>query len=229
MKTALTSWAFSAPLLALVLLGVAGTPVRADAQPSTPSAKAMPSPRKLSQLLRLFRDSPGVSADYTEEKRIVLLRAPLLSSGSLYYSPQQGRARLVRRPQKSRLLLTGEQMIVVNRHGRKAIPVQGHEVMRALVNSFLHVFRGDKAALERSFRLAFRTEGKGWELLLTARTPAVARHIKNIRVAGRGAELRSIGVTETSGDATEMRFTKIRPARRFTPAEKNRYFSSAAK
>ena len=86
---------FLSRALGLGVLALGG-PLRAESE-------ALPAP--LEKLLEEFRKSPGFSANFVEEKRILLLKEPVRNEGRMYFAQPRSFARWVDRPFPSQVLL----------------------------------------------------------------------------------------------------------------------------
>src|SRR5690606_27474818 len=131
--------------------------------------------RELERLLEGLRKSSGMAARFVEEKHIALLKAPLRSAGALYFSSPETLARHVEKPKRSVLLLSGTKLRMADDEGSRTVDLAKSPALAALVQSFVQVLRGDRAALDKHYRVelgrpaAEKEEGskKAWQLRLT--------------------------------------------------------------
>jgi outer membrane lipoprotein-sorting protein len=181
------------------------------------------------ELLERMRGVQGVSARYREEKRMALLAVPLVCEGQLYYERPGRLARLQERPDPSRVVIDGDRLEFGDAGGRDTVDLAAQPVVRAFVDSFRLVLAGDRAALAAIYRLDFQAAGPGgpWTLTLTPRRAPLDRILGRIEVQGRGVALESVRILEVGGDETRIGFTAVDTARRFTAAERRRFFRLA--
>ncbi len=201
-------------------------------KPISPDARA---PRSVSDLLQRFRQSPGVYAEFTEEKYITLLKAPLTSAGQLYYDPKFGLVRRTLSPRPSTMYLTQDKLVLVDGKGRRDVDLSGRGSVQALVYSFLNVLRGDEQVLKRTFLLSFSRPSdndatrddpaNAWSLTLEPKGAELKRLVRSVRFLGVGAQLTEMYVVETTGDQTTLRLTKLDAQRQFSSQEKQRLFT----
>ncbi len=191
----------------------------AQAQPLAEGAKT------LDALLDAFRKSPGVSARFTEEKHIALLKKPLKSEGALYFMAEGKLARHVESPKRSVILLEGNDLRISDGKGVRTVDLAKNAAVAALVRSFVHLLRGDRAVLEKDFKVDFSDRGGTWQLRLTPKTAPLSNLVTGITVTGQGLVLSEMTVAEPNGDSTVTRFSEVNTARRFTEAEQKQLFS----
>lgn len=221
-----SSLASAASVLCVLLAGSA----LAQPAPRAPDASARAA-LTLDALLTRLAASPGFEARFREEKRIALLAAPLVSEGEIRYAAP---ARFVRRttsPAPAVMLLDGRDLRTGDGRTADRMDLDANPVVRQFVDGFMAVVRGDRAALERSYTLAFRltdpARPTAWELTLTPRSDALRRVIRDLRLRGDDVSLASMTVHEASGDESETVFTQVNPSRRYSPVELARYFRLA--
>ncbi len=204
----------AALLIGCALLGASAAP-RAHAQ--APS---------LDQLLGRFRDVPGMECRFREEKRIALLTTPIVSEGTVHYARPGRLARRVRSPSPQVILIEGDSLRMSEGGRIETIDLAAQPVVRSFVDTFAQLFAGDRALLERTYRVAYAPERDGtWTLTLTPRVSPLDRFLREIRFTGQGTTLRSMSMIEVSGDVTQTTFSDVDVTRRYTPEESARIFA----
>jgi hypothetical protein len=222
----------SRSLLAAFLLAIpAGGAHPAFAGGSAPAASD--APLTLDDLLARFRTIAGLSARFREEKHIALLAAPLVSEGTVHYSPPGRLARHTLAPSVSSVVLDGTTLRFGDGASSRTIDTATSPVVRAFVDSFLAVLAGDRGKLDRNFLVEFTTPapaskvGRSWEIALTPRDASLTRIIREIRLAGNGIVVEKIRIREATGDEGITTFSEVDPARTYSPAEADRVFRLA--
>lgn len=182
----------------------------------------------LDSLLARFARVRGLSARFREEKRIALLRNPLVNEGFVYYEP--GRlARHTERPERSVVVLQDGRLVIIDAKGHsRSLDVNSSPVLAAFVRSFLDVLRGDRAALERTFALEFTAQAEHWTLTLTPRSEALKKLITRMSLRGNQLELETLRIDEGTGDHSETQFSSVRLDRTFSTQERAKYFPKAS-
>jgi len=85
----------------------------------------------------------GFATPFAEEKRITVLRQPLMSTGQLIFLPTQGLYRQVQKPFTQELLITSEAIRQRSPYGgTKVLDLDKLPVARAFVGAFLALFAG---------------------------------------------------------------------------------------
>jgi len=157
-----------------------------------------------SLLAALARPAPASTA-FVEAHFSSLLTRPLVVSGTLEYLGPDALARNVQRPYRERSEIRGD-TATVERAGERAqsFSLDRAPEMRGLLASFTDLLGGNRAALERSFRLDLHGSRRDWTLGLTPRDPRILERIRSIIVNGRGAEPRCLTTFQANDDTTIM-------------------------
>jgi hypothetical protein len=176
-------------------------------------------------LLAAFSKSPGLYARFREEKRLAMLDAPLVNEGTIHFAPPNRLARHTERPVESTLLIDGEKLQFGDADGQQSVDLGANPVARLFVDSFVKLLAGDRAGLEKIFKIKF-TPGAGgaWQLVLTPQVAPMDKVIKELDLRGEGLIVRDVDVRETSGDVTHTTFTDVDVNHRYDAAEAARVF-----
>jgi len=198
---------------------VAALPVCAE-EARAPSVEA---------LLRRFAELPGLEATFREEKHIALLAAPLVTEGTLHFTPPGRMARHSRTPSPSSVVVSDGMLSFGDGSGDgyDRIDLASSPVVRLFVESFVAILAGDQGTLERMYTMAIAAapDGQGWRLTLTPRLADMRRVLRQVTVQGRGATIEQMRSVEVSGDETVTTFSDVDTTRRYTDAEVRRIFS----
>lgn len=182
-------------------------------------------PAGLRALLSDFRRCPGLEAHFSEEKNIILLAAPLRSSGKVYFHPPQSLARVVEKPRPSHLVVSRTKIVVKEDNVRKEVDFSDKPALRGLISSLLHVLSGDEERLTADFETHFLEEGAAsWRLRLVPKAAALRRLIESLAFSGKALKLSELRVKEANGDETVTRFSDVNEKRKFTKSEIKQYF-----
>lgn len=207
------------------LVGVTFTVSLDSSYAEEPPAHANALPARLRALLSDFRKCPGISADFSEEKNIVLLSAPLKASGKIYFHPPHSLARVVESPRKSHVVVTGKKIIIKEDNVRKEVDFSDKPALRGLISSLLHILAGDAERLTADYEAQFVEEGvAGWRLVLIPKKEELRRLVASLTFSGKALKLSELRVKEANGDETVTRFSNVNEKRKFTKAEVAQYF-----
>jgi outer membrane lipoprotein-sorting protein len=162
--------------LAVVLLAGGASAGAASKDGAAPKpAKPAAAPR-LDALLGAFKQAPGLSARFREEKHLAMLDKPLVTEGTIHFSPPGRLARHAERPVPSTLLIDGNQLQFGDADGRQSLDLGTNPVARLFVDSFVELLAGDRPGLERIFKVQLAARpGGGWELTLVPRLSPMDR------------------------------------------------------
>jgi len=208
----------------LALLPLAATAAPA---PAAKPALAGKSPADIDALLAGLAKAPGLYAHFREEKHITLLQAPLVSEGSIYFTPPARFARHSEKPIKSVMIIDGNQLQFGNADGQESVNLGANPVARLFADSFVMLLSGDRVGLERMFKMRLSPAAKpggDWTLVLTPRVAPMDKMITALELRGRGLILNELIVREASGDWTRTSFTAVDLNRRYSAAEQAKFF-----
>jgi len=222
--------AMRALVACLALLSLATTAAAAGkpAAPAAGKAPAAKTPTDIDALLAGLSKAPGLYAHFREEKHITLLQQPLISEGSIYFAPPARFARHTEKPIASVMVIDGAQLQFGNADGQESVNLGANPVARLFADAFVMLLSGNRAGLEKIFKMQLTPKPGAtgeWKLVLTPRVAPMDKMIKELELRGRGLDLNELDVREASGDWTRTTFTNVDLNRRFTPAEQAKLFT----
>lgn len=181
--------------------------------------------RAISALLKRFATIPGMEARFREEKHIALLQAPIVSEGTLRFMPPGTLYRQVSAPTQSTMLIEGDRFRFHDGQRVQSFDLESNPIVRQFVSSFVYILAGNEAAIRRLYDIRLdSSEDDVWELLLTPRSEAMRRVLREVRIDGRGIVVHRMHLFEASGDETIMTFQEVDTDRAFTEAERSSLF-----
>lgn len=211
------------PVLLALLLAAPAFAAPEAAKPTAAEAPAKPV-ADLDALLGAFRAVDGLEARFTEEKRMALLAAPLVSAGALYYARPGHLRRQIETPRPAVVVIGPETLWLKDERGTETIDLAARRDVAAFAESLVLIFAGDRARLEATYTIAFEPAADGWKLSLTPKVEPLSKLVSAIHITGRGPAVETIRVAETSGDETITRIESADPTRRFDAAERAKLF-----
>lgn len=203
--------------LSLVLACIAGASVPMPAHAQDPTTQA--APLTLAQLLDGFAAMPGLSAEFREEKYMALLAEPLVNEGTLHFA--KGKlARHVTKPVASSVLIADGLLEFGDASGKETIDLEQNPVVRLFVDSFVHIFAGDRTALEQLYAIQFTPgEGGAWVMVLRPRMSPIDKVIDRVILDGKQLAVAKMRIIEVGGDETITTFTKVDTAKKYGERE----------
>jgi len=160
-----------APLLVLLAVFLLGADAPPPAQQPTGTLT-------LDELLGHMATTRGVVAEFREVKLLSLLDAPLETRGTLYFVPPDKLARVTKTPTATRLVLRGDHMRFEDEAGANDIDLSANPVARQFADNLVVLWRGDRAALEKIYRLEFTADGAAWKLALAPKGSALTNPVQ---------------------------------------------------
>lgn len=151
-------------------------------------------------LAHLQRPLPA-STPFLELRGSRLLKAPLRISGHYRRPDAKTMVRDVSAPyQETTTIRDGQASVVRNGQATRRFALSRAPELAALQASFGALLSGDRAQLERYYRVAASGQTGRWQLVLTPKDAALAAKTREIVLYGRGAELRCIETRLATGD-----------------------------
>jgi hypothetical protein len=166
-------------------------------------------PWTLERLLQGFAQAREAHASFVEKKTVRVLDRPLISSGELHFVAPDRLEKRTLRPRPERLRLDGDSLTLERGERRLQLSLRGQPAAAAFVESIRGTLAGDRAALERVYRLQLEGGERSWVLTLTPREPAMAALVARIRIAGQRAAVSVIEIEHANGDSTLMSVQRL--------------------
>lgn len=160
----------------------------------------------LDALMRELAAVPASRSRFVETRHVALLTRPLELKGSLSYERPNRLTKHVESPFDETLTVDGEALSLVNRTKgeQRFISLREQPALRALVESVRATLAGDRARLERHYRMQLTGARNAWQLRLVPREGQLKGYVESILISGDGARLQRIEVAEGSGDSSVM-------------------------
>ena len=165
----------------------------------------------------------GLEAKFVERKKLALLKAPLVSEGTIYYTKGGYMARHVEKPAKSKVRISPTKLEVIDDGGHQHVDLRSRPDIKTFVESFVHVVAGNYDALASIYAMRF-TPGSAWLLTLTPKKDTLKKLVARLEIRGEGYGVQSIKVLESGGDSTEIALSDVDPKRTFTADERQSLF-----
>ncbi len=188
-------------------------------------AQSTKAPVELQTLLSAFAKMEGLEAKFVEEKRMQLLKAPLVSEGRMYFAPPGYLLRLIDVPQPSKVLITPTTLTIDDGSVQQVIDLNARRDVRSFVGSFVSLLAGDEEALTAAYRIRISNlENRRWRLELAPKASPLSDIIRKVWVTGTGLSVAEVHVFDTNGDEAITRLFAVDPNRRFDASERKTLF-----
>ena len=175
-------------LITLVL----ATACAAAAQTTTPPA--------FDELLKLLAARRHGHVTFTEVQQLAMLDRPLQSSGELLYDAPDRLEKRTLKPKAQTLILEHGVLTARRGHRTYVMELRDYPQVVPFVESIRATLAGDRAALERFFRVQFDGTLGAWTLLLVPVDPTLAGAVKDIRIEGERDVVRTVEIRQSDGD-----------------------------
>ena len=87
--------------------------------------------------------------------------------------------------------------------------MQDYPELAAFIDSIRGTLAGDRKALERTYQLSLEGSASAWTLQLVPINAKMKQVVARIRISGVRDEVRSIDISQTDGDSSQMRIEKL--------------------
>ena len=188
------------PLLLAILPGAVAT-ASAAPQAADPGA-----PIDSDWVLRILARPAPMRTNFVELRDSRLLKEPLRLSGEYRRPDEDTLVRQVRAPYVETTTITtgasGPGQATVEREGRspRSFSLARVPELARLHDSFGALLAGDRAALERHYDIQAEGTRRSWKMTLVPRDAELAARLRDIRMYGRGIELRCIETRPVEGN-----------------------------
>jgi hypothetical protein len=191
-------------LLGAVVLGVAAGAAGADTGIGTAGAAGAtteaPAAPELDKLMSLLAKRQHGHVTFVEEHFLAVLDRPVESSGELLYDAPDHLEKRTLKPKPETLVL--EHGVITAHRGRRTyvLNLSDYPQIVPLIDSIRATLAGDRASLERIFKVTLDGALDHWTLLLLPSDSAVAKSVKQIRIEGAQDAIHSVEIQQGDGD-----------------------------
>jgi len=153
----------------------------------------------LAQITERLVKTPVTQGDFQQEKRLKILRKPLLSTGTFTYHQSKGVIWKTLAPVASILLVNDTHLMTTQ--GEQAVPAAFGKVFKAMLG-------GDLKQLNDGFSITGSDQEPAWQLELKPKDELLKKIISFIVLSGDN-ELRLLEIQEAGGNLTRIKFDQI--------------------
>lgn len=172
--------------------------------PATAAGATAAAPLDLPALAALLATRRSGEATFTEERFVSGIDGPLRASGRLAFEAPSRFMRQTLEPLAETLMVDGERLSL-RRGGRtRHLSLDTAPEIAAMVTAVRGTLTGDAAALEQHFIPRVEGDRRQWVLTLQPRDRRLAQQLRELQIAGTGAEVRSVALWMSDGDRSLM-------------------------
>ena len=162
----------------------------------------------IDQLMRSLAQVRSGQATFVEKKTLKLLDKPVESSGELLYTAPDRLEKRTLKPRPESMVLERGTLTIEQKGKRHVLPLQSYPEMAAFIDSIRGTLAGDRAALERVYKLDLEGDEQGWTLKLQPLADRMKKVVERITIVGERNTLRSIDIRQADGDSSLMTITQ---------------------
>jgi outer membrane lipoprotein-sorting protein len=157
-------------------------------------------PPAFDELLKLLAARRHGHVTFTEVQELAMLDRPLQSSGELLYDAPDRLEKRTLKPKAQILVLEHGVLTARRGHRTYVMELRDYPQVVPFVESIRATLAGDRAALERTFRVQFDGTLAHWTLLLLPVDATLAGAVKDIRIEGERDAIRAVEIRHSDGD-----------------------------
>jgi hypothetical protein len=158
----------------------------------------------LDQVMHLLALRQHGEVEFVEQQFLAILDHPVESSGVLRYDAPDRLEKRTLKPHEESLVLAGGVLTVERGRSRRVLDLHSYPQALPFVESIRATLAGDRAALERAFRLDFTGELAHWSLGLVPLDPRMAKSVAEVRIEGTQDQLLRVEIRQPDGDRSLM-------------------------
>jgi hypothetical protein len=152
------------------------------------------------QLMSALAQRKHGHVTFVEKKFVAVLDKPVESSGELLYDAPDRLEKRTFKPKPESLVLTGG--VVTAQRGRRqyVLELKQYPQVVPFIESIRATLAGDRAALERVFKVGFNGPFEHWTLELVPLDAKLLSTLKEIHIEGDKDRIHTVEIQEADGD-----------------------------
>ena len=183
-----------------VLAATAAVAVPAAPAPAPSSTGPAAPARDLDRLMALLAQRQHGHVSFVEEHFLAVLDRPVESSGELLYDAPDRLEKRTLEPKPETLILEHGVITAHRGHHTYVLNLADYPQIVPLIDSIRATLAGDRASLERIFKVTLDGSLEHWTLLLLPIDSSVAKSVKQIRIEGAQDAIHTVEIQQADGD-----------------------------
>ena len=177
--------------------------------------------KKLSEALSATK---ALKADFSQSKKIKVLKRPLKSSGELIFDRSIGVYWKLKAPFESTVVIDNSKLTSIDDEGKK-ITIQAKEkpMLYGFTKIFLSIFSGNTDELKKHFEIYYGKQSDKWEIGLLPKSSELKKVLTKILLSGQKTTVSAIKLWESNGDLTDIHFSNIKISEKLTSADEKKF------
>ncbi|MGB3068518.1 MAG: LolA-related protein [Ottowia sp.] len=158
---------------------------------------------------RLARHPTG-EARFTETKKLSMLDAPVVSSGTLLYSPPDRLEKNTLKPKPESLVLERDRLTVVRDGKKHELRLKQYPEVMGIVEAIRGTLMGDQSLLRQYYALQLSGSEANWRLVLIPADERTQRWVTQILISGKQNQISTIETLQSDGDSSVMSIEPVK-------------------
>lgn len=177
--------------------------------------------KTLSQALSTTRT---LKANFTQSKKIKVLKKPLLSSGKLIFDRETGVFWKLEKPFESIIVIDQTKLTSIDDEGKKiTFKAEEKPMLYGFTKIFLSIFSGNTEELKKHFTVYYGKSNGKWQIGLIPSSAELKKVLSKILLSGSNQTVSDIKLWESNGDLTDIHFTDIQKAQKLSADDKKKF------
>jgi hypothetical protein len=153
----------------------------------------------------------SAKSDFTEQKFVKLLNAPVESSGTLFYQAPDRFEKYTKKPVEEKMTVERDTVTLeqIARKKQQKLFVGSYPALAAIIDAMRGALSGNLAALQATFKISAEGNAGQWTLKLVPIDAEQLAYVHAIRVSGKGDFIDAIEILQADGDRSLMSMTRV--------------------
>lgn len=166
----------------------------------------------LAGIQQQLQERMATSFHFVQERRLAVLTKPVVSSGLLAFSAQQGLCWNIARPYVATLLVNDAGIFQMEPgQPNKQLMASGNPVFETFAHVYMALFKGEMAKLDQAFSLQPARDGDNWSIVLVPLPGSPLVWLQQIEISQQRG-VNQLTLLEKNGDRTDIRFEPVASA-----------------
>lgn len=164
----------------------------------------------IDQLMAELARNPGGQAKFVEKRHLALLDKPVIATGEMTYVAPDRLEKRTLTPKPETMLLDKDTLSLERDRRKMSIQLGQRPEVAAFVESIRSTLSGNRASLERSYRLTLTGNLDAWVLTLVPSDTRIVTLLQRITLSGVREQVLGIEYLQADGDRTEMNIEPVK-------------------
>ncbi len=161
----------------------------------------------IAALMQQLAQHPSGKARFTETKTLAVLDQPVVSTGTMVYSPPDRLEKHTLKPVLESLVIRGNDLTVVRDGVTRQLRLPQYPEVLAFVEALRGTLVGSRTLLEQHYALTLSGTERDWRLVLVPLDDRMKRWVKQIQVSGSDKGVNTVETLQADGDKSVISIT----------------------